>query len=260
MDSAVKPAVLFKKDGPIGLISLNRASNKNEINAEVVVELRAIRQEIDWDSDISVVVLSAAGSDYFSNGTDPDAFGQFETEDEFLNSMSVASIIGSIDRPVIAAIQGDAFGQGLELALACDLRIASSSARLAMNQVSAGRLPCDGGTQRLARLIGRAQSLEMILLGAVVDANEALDLGLVNRVVAPEELEAEVMKMARQMADSAPIALRLAKEAVNEGLDMSLRQGLRLEADLYFLLHTTEDRAEGITAFQEKRKPGYKGK
>ena len=161
---------------------------------------------------------------------------------------------------VIAAINGDALGQGLELALSCDIRLASNEARFSLPQVAKGLIPGDGGTQRLSRIVGKGKALELILTAGVIDAGEALAIGLVNKVMAQEELTAGAEAMAKTMAAKGPIALRYAKEAVNKGLDLTLEQGLCLEADLYFLLHTTDDRTEGIRAFLEKRPPQFKGR
>jgi enoyl-CoA hydratase/carnithine racemase len=171
-----------------------------------------------------------------------------------------AAAIAAIDRPVIAAINGDALGPGLELALSCDIRLASSRARFGLAQVARGRIPTDGGTQRLPRIVGRGKALELLLTAEVITADEALEIGLVSKVVPPEALSGEAEKLAGIVAAKGPIALRYLKEAVNKGLDMTMEQGLRLEADLYFLLHTTADRTEGIKAFREKRPPKYQGK
>jgi len=173
---------------------------------------------------------------------------------------SPAESLGGLELPVIIGIQGDALGPGLEMALACDIRIAAEGARFGLPQIDAGCIPCDGGTQRLSRIVGKAKGLEMILTGETIDAREALRIGLVNRVVPGEEVVKTVMDMAGEMVSRAPAAMRYAKEAVLNGMDMTLEQGLRLEADLYFLLHTTRDRTEGITAFREKKKPRFEGK
>ena len=167
--------------------------------------------------------------------------------------------VAAIEKPVIAAINGDAFGEGLELALACDVRIAAQNAHFGLPEIEAGLIPSDGGTQRLPRIIGRGKALEMILTGETIDAAEALEIGLVTKVVPAESLNAEVEALAKAMAAKAPVSLRYIKEAINKGLDLTMEQGLRLEADLYFLLHTTGDRTEGIKAFQQKRPPEFKG-
>jgi enoyl-CoA hydratase/carnithine racemase len=146
------------------------------------------------------------------------------------------------------------------MVLACDLRIAAETARFGLPQIKAGLIPGNGGTQRLARLAGRGKALEMILTGETIDAREAYRVGLVNKVAPLQELMSTVMGMAREMASKGSIALRYTKEAVYQGMDLTLEQGLRLEADLYLLIHTTKDRIEGITAFREKRAPKFEGK
>ncbi len=250
----------FKKEGPIGIITLNRPAEKNTITAETAAELKAVRSEIGFGSEINVLILTGEGDDFFSAGTGDLEYSKFNGREEFVSKLAVASTMGSFDRPTIAAINGDAFGQGLELALACDIRIASETARFSMPQAARGEMAFDGGTQRLPRLVGRTKALEMILLGNTIDAAEALRVGLVSRVVPSSEVMPTAMEMARDLAAKGPISLRYAKEAIHKGLDMTLEQGLRLEADLYFLIHTTEDRTEGITAFREKKKPVFKGK
>jgi enoyl-CoA hydratase/carnithine racemase len=151
-------------------------------------------------------------------------------------------------------------GQGLELALSCDIRLASDKAKFGFPQVANGLIPMGGGTQRLPRIVGKGKALELILTAETISAQEALEIGLVNKVVAKEELTVEAAAMARTMTTKGTLALRYAKEAVNKGLDLTLEQGLHLEADLYFLLHTTEDRTDGIRAFLEKKSPHFRGR
>jgi enoyl-CoA hydratase/carnithine racemase len=173
---------------------------------------------------------------------------------------SLAAPIAELDVPTVAAIQGDAVGQGLELVLACDVRVAAETAHFGFPEIKKGLIPQDGGTQRLARLVGRGKATEMILTGEVIDAQEALRIGLLNKVVPSESLTAVALKMAQEIGSKAPIALRYTKEAIYKGMDMTLEQGLRLEADLYLLLHTTRDRTEGIKAFQEKKPLRFEGR
>jgi enoyl-CoA hydratase/carnithine racemase len=255
-----QPAVIFQEEGRIGIIRLNRPGQKNAINRQVTAELSEVKRRIGYGSPISVLVITGEGPEAFSIGTDTAEYAENESRADWITRLQAASVIGSIDRPVIAAINGDALGQGLELALACDMRIASSAAQLAMPQIQSREIPWDGGTQRLARLVGRGKALEMILCGEPLTAAQALEIGLVNQVVPPDEVFALTMKTAREMAAKGPIALRYAKEAILKGMDMTLAQGLAMEADLYFLLHTTADRTEGITAFREKRTPNFEGK
>jgi enoyl-CoA hydratase/carnithine racemase len=171
----------------------------------------------------------------------------------------VAASVAGIDRPVIAAVNGDTLGQGLELALSCDFTVASNNARFGFPEVEKGLIPTDGGTQRLSRIVGKGKALELILTAETISAAEAFEIGLVSKVVAPEALTDEVNAMAGAIAARAPISMRYVKEAVNKGLDLTLEQGLRLETDLYLLLHTTDDRTEGIKSFLEKKPPRFKG-
>jgi enoyl-CoA hydratase len=162
-------------------------------------------------------------------------------------------------QPIIAAIRGYALGGGLELALACDLRIASEDAQLGLTEINLAIIPGGGGTQRLPRLVGRGRALEMILTGTRIDAREALRIGLVERVVPSADVLTAAQELARTLAQKAPVALRYAKEAVVKGLELPLADGLRLENDLATLLRTTEDRIEGAKAFLEKRRPRFTG-
>ena len=223
-------------------------------------ELRGLCADTILTPDVRVVVLTGAGENAFS--IDPEKVSPGSEEDPFEGADvgSLAEPISSLDVPVLAAVHGDALGQGLELALACDLRIASEDSRFGLTQVRTGAVPWDGGTQRLSRLVGKARAMEMIFTGEVIDANEALRMGLVSRVVPRGEVMTTVMRLACEMASRAPIAVRYAKETICKGMDMTLEQGLRLEADLYFLLHTTRDRTEGIQAFCNKRTPTFEGK
>jgi len=223
-------------------------------------ELTELCAEITWDEEVRVIVLIGSGEKSFSldAGVNRTVSGTGEAEE--MKFFSIAEPIAKIDRPVIAAIQGDALGPGLEMALACDLRIAAETSRFGLSEIKAGLIPWNGGTQRLARLVGRGKALEMIFTGETIDAREACRVGLVNKVVPPQELMPTVMSMAREMASKGSIALRYTKEAVYQGVDLTLEQGLRLEADLYLLIHTTKDRTEGIKAFREKRVPKFEGK
>ena len=223
-------------------------------------ELRDLCEDITFDSDIRVIVLTGAENNSFSIEPGMSPSDSEKNEDPETGIWSLTEPIAKLDLPVIAAINGDTMGQGLELALACDIRVASEAARFALTHIKSGLIPGDGGTQRLSRLIGRSKAIEMILTGEMIDAQEALRIGLVNKIVPSEKLEETVLHMAREMASKGPVAVRYAKEAINKGIDMTLEQGLRLEADLYLLLHTTRDRAEGIQTFRKKGVPQFEGK
>jgi len=246
--------VSLQKADHITVVHLKEIVNDPMGVARLSVELTEISAEITWDEEVRVVVVAGslnAGPNRTVSGTG---------EEEEMKLFSIAEPISKIDRPVIAAIQGDALGQGLEMALACDIRIAAETSRFGLPQIQTGLIPWDGGTQRLTRLVGRGRALEMILTGKTIHAEEAQRMGLVNRVVPPQGLMEVTMKMAREMASKGSIALKYTKEAVYQGMDLTLEQGLRLEADLYLLIHTTEDRTEGIKAFREKRVPKFEGK
>lgn len=242
--------VIYTQKGHLAQIILNRPEAKNAINEPMAQELSEVCFQINQDNDIYVVTISGAG-DAFCRGGESGAMAP---------EPSPAGAVASITCPVIAAINGEALGQGLELALGCDIRLASDRARFGLPQVAQGLMPTDGGTQRLPRIIGRGKSLELLFTATTIGAEEAREIGLVSKVVPPEKLEDEVEALAKNIAAKGPLALKYIKEAVYKGLDMALAPGLRLEADLYFLLHTTADRTEGIKAFLEKRPPQFKGK
>lgn len=244
-------SIIYEKKEFIASITLNRPDSGNAISAQLSQELADVCAHIKSDEEMNVVIITGAGK-HFCLGTD---LTEQKTEPP-----SVAKTLLDIDRPVIAAINGDALGQGLELALACDIRIAADTAHFGLPQIASGHIPWDGGTQLLPRIVGRTKAMEMILLGEAIDATFACEIGLVNKVVPLRELMPTVMDIAKAMTARAPLSLRYAKEAVCQGLDLTLEQGLRLEADLYHLLQTTEDRVEGIKAFQERRTVKFQGK
>lgn len=254
-------AITYTRKNHIGYITLNRPEADNVINQPLAQELEEVCRQINQDSDIYVVVISGAGEKAFCGGSELEQSIQAgNTLEGKLGVYSVARAIAGVNQPVIAAINGDALGQGLELALGCDIRLASNRARFGFPQVALGLIPADGGTQRLPRIVGKGKALELILGGEIINAGTALEIGLVSKVVAAEKLASEVEAMAETIITKAPVALGYAKEAVNKGLDLTLEQGLRLEADLYFLLHTTADRTEGIKSFLKKRPPRFTGR
>jgi len=243
--------IIYSKKDHIARVTLNRPKANNTINQELARELTDACHLISQDDDIYVAIITGTGEKAFCSGSDPEDAGA---------SHSAATSLASIPQPVIAAINGDALGQGLELALACDIRLASKEARFGFPQIAQGFIPTNGGTQRLPRTVGKGKAIELILTAETISAEEAFEIGLVSKVINKENLASEVEALAKVLVSKAPIALRYVKEAVNKGLDLTLEQGLRLEADLYFLLQTTSDRSEGITTFLQKRRPDFKSK
>jgi enoyl-CoA hydratase/carnithine racemase len=255
--------VLLQKSNHIARITLNRPLQNNLVNLQMGQQMDEICRDINQDNDVYMAVVTGGGSVFCAGNEIQKSFKsdqkQPRSEVEIAQKYNVAASVAALEKPVIAAINGDALGEGLELALACDVRIAAQNAHFGFPEVSKGLIPSDGGTQRLPRIIGRGKALELILTAQIIDSAEALDIGLVTKVVPAEALNAEVDALAKAMTAKAPISLRYIKEAINKGLDLTMEQGLRLEADLYFLLHTTADRTEGIRAFQQKRPPEFKG-
>lgn len=252
--------VSLEKVDHVLVVSLSDTVNDPTGMARRSDELTEICAGMAWDEETRVIVLTGSGEKSFSLDTGLSRSATGTGEEDEIRFFSVAEPIAGVDRPVIAAINGDAIGQGLEIALACDIRIALGTSRFGLPQIKNGAMPWDGGTQRLSRLVGRGKALEMILGGETIGAGEAQRIGLVSQVVPSNELMVVAMKLAREMASKGSIALRYTKEAVYQGMDLTLEQGLRLEADLYFLIHTTKDREEGIKAFREKKTPKFEGK
>lgn len=245
--------ILFTKKNNIAWITLNKPLDGNILDLEMAQELSEICFKIKGDQDVSATFLTGAGS-VFCNG------GELSLKDTGIEIFSPVEAVAALDVPVVAVINGDAFGIGLELALACDLRIAADNARFGLPQIAEGQIPLNGGTQRLSRIIGKPLALEMILTGEIKDAQAAFDMGLLNQLVKTDDLSMAAEKLANILSSRAPFALRYVKEAVNQGLNLTLEQGLQLEANLYFLLHTTSDRREGIQSFLQKRPPKFEGK
>ena len=242
-------AIKYKKKGRAAYIVLDTPGSGNSAYECMCAELLDVCDVISRDDSISVAVIRNSGETFLCGATTGLDAAICE----------VIDAVARLDKIVVAVINGDAFGQGLELALACDVRIASDRSRFAISNVGEGSIPCGGGTQRLPRLIGQAKALEMILTANTIDAAEAFRIGLIQKIVPFQDIDKESDILVQKIADQAPIALRFCKEAVNKGVDLTLEQGLRLEADLYFLIQTTSDRMEGIKSFLEKRKPSFKG-
>jgi len=254
--------VRYEVTDHVATITLNRPEVRNAMNTALREAMLHHFTALSTSDDVRVIVVTGAGDRAFSAGADIREFVEAQTPTRFREQrrrLEFRQVMERCPQPIIAAIRGVALGGGLELALACDIRIAADDASLGLTEVNLAIIPGGGGTQRLPRLVGRGKALEMILTGARIGAAEALRIGLVERVVPAEDLMKHTMELARELAGRAPLALRYAKEAVVKGLGMSLEDGLRLEGDLSTLLRTTEDRLEGARAFLEKRKPNWKG-
>jgi enoyl-CoA hydratase len=255
--------LLYAVDDHVATVTLNRPDVHNAQNDTLRREMYQVFSELTTDDDVKVIVITGAGDRAFSAGADIREFVEPASPTQLRERrkrVEHRAVMERCSQPIIAAINGFALGGGLELALACDIRIAAENATLGLTEINLAIIPGGGGTQRLPRLVGRGKALEMILTGARIPAAEALRIGLVERVVPAGEALKAATELARTIAEKAPIALRYAKEAVVKGVGMALEDGLRLEGDLSTLLRTTEDRLEGAKAFLEKRKPRWSGK
>lgn len=253
--SASAPTLRLTAADRIATITLSRPAARNAVNERMAQDLRDACERIRQDDAIRVAVLTGEGA-AFCIGADVD--GETLAPDD-LARLKAADAIAAIEKPTIALINGDALDQGLELALACDIRIAASHAKFGLTQVGSGIIPWDGGTQRLTRLIGQSRALQLILTSRLIDAAEALNIGLLNQAAEPADAADYAANLAAAIAAHAPIAARYLKETLLKGADMTLSQGLALEADLSVILQSTADRAEGIASFLHRRPPHYRG-
>jgi enoyl-CoA hydratase/3-hydroxyacyl-CoA dehydrogenase len=252
-----------KKENRVAWITLNRPHRLNTITQEMLQELSSAFDGIDGDSEIRAVVITGAGDRAFCAGADVTAFASITPATAVEAAMRGQEVFAKIERlgkPVIAALNGYALGGGLELALACDFRLAAENAEVGQTEVKLGLIPGWGGTQRLTRTVGLAKAKELILLGDRIRANRALEIGLVSKVVPKEKLGEEATALAKSLADGPPVALKLAKYALNFGTQAPLDVGLKLEAEGFGIVLSSKDVFEGISAFMEKRKPEFEGK
>jgi len=247
----------------IGVIKLNRPQTLNAFNRETLIELDSLLEEIRRDDQIKVVVIIGEGEKSFSTGLD---LKETSTLDEAAAKslielgQSIFRKIENFEKPVIAAINGYALGGGLELALACDMRIASENAKIGSTEVKLGLFPGWGGTQRLPKILGKGRASELILTGGMIDAKEAERIGLVNKVVPHDELTTTVSWTAGTIASNAPVAVREAKRLVKASFEVDITEGNKLEAEAIVKCLRTEDLKEGMKALFEKRNPQFKGR
>jgi len=255
--------VQYEVGDGIALLTINRPDKLNALDGDTIETLDRLIEAAGEDPAVGVLIITGAGDKAFVAGADIRELSERTPLDGSAyarRGQAVFTRLETIGKPSIAAVNGYALGGGLELALACTLRIASDKARLGLPETTLGIIPGYGGTQRLSRLVGRGRALELIMTGEPIDAQEALKIGLVNRVVPPSDLLATARSLAGVMRLRGPVALRCALEAVHRGLEMSQSDGLALEAALFGLTCASEDMREGTRAFLEKRKPTFRGR
>ena len=255
--------IIYEKSDGIATITLNRPEALNALSKEVVEEILRAIEDVRTDEKTRVVVLTGAGEKAFSAGADIKAMaGMTALKARELSSMGekLCVTLENLEKPVIAAINGYALGGGMEVAMACDLRIASENARMGQTEINIGLIPGWGGTQRLTRLVGITKAKELVFTGRMIDAKTAEQIGLLNMAVPADKFREVVHQLAVDLASKAPVALKVAKALITKGADMSLSAALELEREGFGVVGSTDDLKEGTSAFAEKRKPEFKGK
>lgn len=254
--------ILVETRGRVGIITVNRPNKLNALNIPTRAEIVSALESFRANNEVRVLVITGAGEKSFIAGADITEFAGRTALDQrsVMRSNRMFDAFEEFPKPVIAMINGFCLGGGCEVALSCDIRIASENAQFGQPEIKLGIIPGGGGTQRLTRLIGEGKAMELILTGDMIKAEEAKALGLVNHVYPLAELEAKTMELANRIAEMSPIALRMAKEAVKAAARLTLRDGLDHEIDLFALCFSSEDKEEGVKAFLEKRKPNFTGK
>ncbi len=254
--------VLTETDGPVATVTINRPDKLNALNAEVRSEFVAAFDALGANDEIRVIIVTGAGEKSFVAGADIGEFEGRSPVDQFrvMKSFGIVDVVDAFPKPVIAAINGFCLGGGCELAMGCDIRIASDKAKLGQPEVNLGILPGAGGSQRLPRLVGLGTAYKMLFSGEMVRADEALRIGLVDEVVPADQLTDRTRALAATIASKSPVALQLIKEAVRAAVRMPLDEGLRLETTLFGLAFSSEDKVEGVKAFLDKREPKFTGR
>lgn len=255
--------IIYEKSEGIATITLNRPEALNAFSKEVVEEILHVLEDVKSDENIRVIVLTGAGEKAFSAGADIKAMAgmtALKARELSLMGEKLCVTLENMQKPVIAAINGYALGGGLEVAMSCDLRLASENARMGQTEINIGLIPGWGGTQRLTRLVGMTKAKELVFTGKMIDAKTAEQLGIVNMVVPADKFREIVRQFAIDLALKAPVAIRVAKALITKGADMSLDSALALEREGFGIVGSTEDLKEGVAAFTEKRKAVFKGK
>lgn len=254
--------ILSERIGRVALLTVNRPEKMNALNDQVRDELLAALAELAGDDGIGVVVLTGAGEKAFIAGADISEFAGRSPFDQrwAMRSPRIFDVMASYPKPVIAMINGFCLGGGCELAMSCDIRIASDKARFGQPEINLGLIPGGGGTQRLPRLVGTGQAMRLILSGDMIPAAEAKEIGLVDQVVPHEELRARALELATKIAAKSPLTLKVAKEAVRASERLAIEEGILYERDLFCLCFSSEDKEEGVAAFLAKRPAAWKGR
>lgn len=254
--------ILSEKEGRVAILTVNRPDKLNALNEQVRVDLLAALDAIAADDSVGVVVITGAGEKSFIAGADIGEFAGRTPFDqrEAMRSPRIFDVMASFPKPVIAMINGFCLGGGCELALSCDLRIASDKARFGQPEINLGLIPGGGGTQRLSRLVGLGHSMRLILTGDMIGAAEAKEIGLVELLVPHDELRAKTLELANKIASKSPLTLRVAKEAVRASQKLAIEDGIAYERDLFCLCFSTADKEEGVKAFLEKRPAQWTGR
>lgn len=252
--------ILIERDERVGIVTLNRPKELNALNFQLVNELADALEEFDRDEAIRCIVITGSGEKAFAAGADIKEMSDKSPIDMMLSSFDGWQRIKRVHTPLIAAVGGYALGGGCELAMLCDMIIASENARFGQPEILIGVIPGAGGTQRLARTLGKYRAMEMVLTGAQIPAQELADLGLVNHIVPKGEHLKAALELAKKVAQQAPVAARLAKESVLSAFETPLEDGLEIERKNFFLLFATEDMREGMHAFIDKRQAEFKGR